>query len=255
MSHHSSWNIPLLLSLLALLFLYWLLIGFLKKRNHEQIQITKKRIYSFTAGCLLLFITFGSPLAYYSHTYLTIHMLQMSILCFIIPPLLIYGMPASAYGTFIPHFIKKLPSSTAALVFAFFFFLYHMPGIFNQVNTHHLTHIAYHALLFLSALLMWLPSLFHFITKGTGRPKKTYFSFMMLVTMPACVLLLFANHELYSIYQPVHGDERLFSAITDQRISGLLMIILHQLAMYAAAKLNQKHSPDIHVPPTSASSA
>ena len=53
----------------------------------------QKKAILFFLSLALLFLIIGTPLAALSHLSFSLHMLQMSLLYFIIPPLILAGIP------------------------------------------------------------------------------------------------------------------------------------------------------------------
>lgn len=86
------WNIPFLVGCLLIGFLY----VYLFVRFGDSDGSRKKPLFFFLALISLYAVT-GSPLAAASHLAFSLHMLQMSLFYFIIPPLLLQGIPGWLY--------------------------------------------------------------------------------------------------------------------------------------------------------------
>ncbi|MFC2947591.1 cytochrome c oxidase assembly protein [Virgibacillus sediminis] len=231
--HHSEqiWNVNLLIGLLVISILYLLGIRFLEKRSMKTV-VKNDQIASFIVACSLIFLSFGSPMAMHSHHYLSIHMLQMSMLCFIIPPLLIYSLP-------LDYLKKRLQLFKFPLVgiisFASIFYFYHIPQVFDWMMSSQFVHILFHLLLFSAAIIMWLPLTPKLINEVLGDKRKRYLNYKMWLIMPPCMFLLVMNIEVYGIFQ-AHSHGKIFSNMMDQRLSGIIMIILHQLSIFVYSR-------------------
>lgn len=117
----SLWNIPLLAALICIAGLYLLLYKYVMK-----VKIYHQQPLLFFCSLLLLYVTIGSPLASISHLSFSFHMIQMSILFFIIPPLLLLGIPKQLWlqirGL---RWLKGISPFAALCAFAVLFFIYH----------------------------------------------------------------------------------------------------------------------------------
>jgi cytochrome c oxidase assembly factor CtaG len=235
--HHPEpiWDIQLLFGFVLISIFYLLLTRYLNNKSEDSRTISKSQIVAFLSACFLFYLTFGSPMAAHNHHYLSVHMLQMSVISFIIPPLLIYSLPYAL--------LKKLVSFLkypigGVLFFAFLFCLYHVPPVFDWLMTSHFLHIVSHVILFGAALIMWLPFSPKLANQVLGNSERKYMNFMMWFVMPPCIFLFVMNMELYAMTQ-VHDHGKIFSNMTDQRLSGAIMILLHQVSMLTNMKANK----------------
>src|SRR5690625_4457397 len=82
------WNIPWFIGLICVTAIY---IFFIKRYTNMQLKHGQPLLFFF---CLcLMYVTLGSPLAAISHFSFSLHMIQMSILYFIVPPIFLLGIP------------------------------------------------------------------------------------------------------------------------------------------------------------------
>ena len=237
MHHHPEpvWDSNLLIGLLVFSIVYLLIIRFMDKKESEPTRITNLQIIAFFVACSLFFLTFGSPMAAHNHHYLSVHMLQMSVISFVVPPLLIYSLPYT--------FLKKLVSLikypiVGVLFFASIFCFYHVPPLFDWLMSSHFLHTISHIILFGAALIMWLPFTPRLAGQVLGKNERKYMNVMMWFVMPPCIFLFVMNMELYAMTQ-VQDHGKIFSNMIDQRLSGVIMILLHQLSMLTNMKANQ----------------
>ena len=152
-----TWNIPFCIFLITIATMYF---TFLKGKN---IRFISRQPFLFCLGICLLYLAIGSPLLTISHLSYSLHMIQMSALFFIVPPLLLLGTPHFMYKRFIciPS-VKKFKTigitpKVALIVFSLLFFIYHFPGILTYLTERAFIHQGYVSLLFILALFMWLP--------------------------------------------------------------------------------------------------
>src|SRR5699024_5259569 len=114
--------------------------------------------------CLsLIYVTMGSPLAAISHFSFSLHMIQMSILYFIIPPIFLLGIPDPLFQQLrkIP-IIKKVRTFIfspviSLFIFAVLFLLYHLPYVLKILSQYPVGHTIYEISLFILAFHMWWP--------------------------------------------------------------------------------------------------
>lgn len=185
-----------------------------------------------------MYISQGSPLAFYGHHYsFSLHMVQQSIQYFIMAPLLLFGLPDHLIHTVLRHrlwgriinfFTRPL---LAVVLFNMLFSLYHVPLIFDAVSNNAFIHFVFHALLQLSAFGMWWP----IFAPETGRKPLSYmmkigymFANGVLLT-PACALIIFADHLLYKSYQNTLPFLNLFTPLEDQQLGGVLMKLIQEI--------------------------
>lgn len=97
------WNIPLLIGLavFSMVYLYFL------KLLPDSTAFRKQTLFFFFTLAILYFCI-GSPFTQFSQLSFSLHMVQMSILYFIVPPLLLLGIPYPLYQRVIKlSFVKK----------------------------------------------------------------------------------------------------------------------------------------------------
>lgn len=234
------------------LILYLLVLAKVRQLN----RLIVKKITCFLLGLVLINLCFGSALNFYSHLLLSVHMLQMSLLCFYIPVLILSGIPEfKVHPRF--QFLGKPRNSKfyhrAILgLFAFLFTFYHFPVVFNTVMSDKTLHDFSQGFLIVLSFLVWWPVTASSYEKESNKLKRNYIYKMLLLLMPACLFLIIANKGLYKVYNdPIFLSKTLrvcispninmkpyfiklsfLSTIGDQRLGGMIMIISHKLASY-----------------------
>jgi putative membrane protein len=215
-------------------------------------------LFSFTM--LLLYFIKGGPVDLMGHLMFYAHMIQMAILLFIIPPLLIVSIPDWVWMNLRqrPIFKRAFNFLTKPL-FAIIFFntlfsLYHVPAVFDVIKTSMFLHEFYTGLLMLFSLLMWWPLVnrieeYHSIT---GLKKVAYIFVGSALILPACALIIFNSTPMYATYTnpelwakslelcvpsstlallDLSGPEMFssMSALHDQQLGGVLMKVIQEL--------------------------
>src|SRR5699024_6242385 len=99
LQEHVIWDTDLLIGILCIALLYILLLHRLRT-----IKMYQKHVILFLLVLGLLYITIGSPLSRISHFSFSLHMIQMSILYFIIPPIILLGIP----NPMLDHILHRL---------------------------------------------------------------------------------------------------------------------------------------------------
>lgn len=230
-----SWNLPLFFGLLIAAMLYTLYTKCWTKGRLLSIQTAL-----FTLGTILFYMLIGSPLQTLSHLSLSLHMLQMSLLYFFVPPLLVLGLPILAEKNS-SQLALRIPAKLSLYVFAALFFIYHLPSALTYFSLHTSFRMTYEILLLVLAFFMWWP-----LTNNTF-PKKRQFALQSgMVLMPACLLLIVtafmnagSNPLLTNLAAPLclPADAPFkplpapFNTSFDQAAAGFFMLALHKFAI------------------------
>lgn len=187
----------------------------------------------------------------------------MSILYFIIPPILLLGIPNLLFLQIwkIP-LIKKIckicfTPMVALIVFAVLFLLYHLPVVLNIFSQSPFVHNGYIFLLLLLSFSMWWPLVAPDPKKRFCKIQKKRYAFLSgLVLMPACILFIF-NVLLGGMNNPfitqitVHlctpsqaGSLNLlpfpFNTKYDQIMAGTLMLGIHKSSIMLSFHLGSR---------------
>src|SRR5699024_4348523 len=83
-----EWNIPLFSLLICIIFIYIILLKRFTNLKNNYLQPIL-----FVLGFGLFYLTIGSPISDIIHLSFTLHMIQISMLYFIVPPLILLGIP------------------------------------------------------------------------------------------------------------------------------------------------------------------
>lgn len=244
--------------------LYFLYTGPWRKRFGDVEAPTVKTQLLFYGGLLLLYIVKGSPIDLMSHIMMGAHMIQMALLYFLVPILLIRGIPAWMAQRFIELPVVK-PVFTLftfpLMGLAFFnslFPIYHIPVIFDFSKASQSAHIFITVLLFIAAVFMWWPIVATVKKYDTLQPllKIGYLVISAFLVSIACALIIFANDPMYEAFSSngawiqsltlcvpsdvltgltdagaLSGPDMFspFSLVEDQQFGGIVMMTLQQI--------------------------
>jgi len=241
LEHPLVWNIPLLLGLMGIGVIYVVLI-----RRFTEHKIHHKQPFLFFLSLTLLYLTTGSPLSTLNHLSISLHMLQMSVLFFVIPPLFILSIPET-----FPPMIQRLNISPLAALFAFAFLFscYHVQVVLTYLSLHSVIHNSYLILLLLLSFIFWHPIV---------RKQDKRFAFLSgIVLLPACSLLIlsglfgtstnpFLSGMMASLcitpssLSSLHLLPPPFNTRADLIIAGVLMMGMHKFALFLTTRLKNR---------------
>ncbi|MFD1363634.1 cytochrome c oxidase assembly protein [Lentibacillus salinarum] len=255
------WNIPFLAGCLLVGILYVYLFGRFKQNDDAR----KKPLFFFLALISLYAVT-GSPLAAASHLAFSLHMLQMSLLYFIIPPLLLLGVPARLYRRI--RELRVWPTcsnsrrfflpKTSLLMFGALFLLYHLPFVLDLLAQYSLLQNVYSVMLFVLAVSMWMPIASPDSNERLAwQEMKRYAWLSGAVIMPACVVFIanaflggmsnpFGSQYMPQLCTPVQSDSvngllpYPFHSEYEQAFAGVLMLGVHKASILMSCRLGNK---------------
>ncbi|MGB3305408.1 MAG: cytochrome c oxidase assembly protein [Thermomicrobiales bacterium] len=203
------------------------------------------RIIAFWCGLLTLFIALASPLDTATATVFSAHMIQHVLLIAVAPPLLLLGSPLTVMMNGLPRSWRRplartgtrpLPAvvlgfltlpAVAWILHATTLWLWHEPALYQAAVRHEGIHLAEHATFVITALLYWwtiVPA--SRTAKNSLGPGMGILSVFAMGMQGAALgaLLTFWGGVIYPVYI---GRSELwgFSALSDQRLAGLIMWI------------------------------
>lgn len=254
------WNIPLFVSLLSLALVYaW----FISRKT--TLKLYQHQPLLFFLGLSLLYVTYGSPLSAFGHLSFSAHMFQMSILYFMVPPLLLLGMSNLPLpGRISSHLVKMLSKLIVKPVvtltsFAILFFFYHLPMVLTTLSKTPLMQYGYILFLFFLSLAMWWPIIApthqeHF----NPEQKKRYALLSGVLLLPSCLLFIL-NSLLDGMSNPFLAQLTVmlclpaqfnafdllpfsFNTRLDQFMGGVLMLGMHKIGLALTFLLGEKLS-------------
>ncbi len=195
--------------------------------------VSRLQLTCFISGVIALLVASDWPIHDLGERYLfSVHMLQHLVLSIIAAPLLLLGTPAWLARLILSpvwllrtvrYLSRFLP---ATILFNAVVVLTHIPAVVDAALRNGIVHFAIHALVLVSALIVWMPLASPLPEVPRLAPLlQMAFLFLQSVvpTIPAS-FLTFGEQPLYRFYEDV---PRLFgtTAMDDMQIAGLIMKI------------------------------
>lgn len=237
----------LILFTLGVVWLYAVLIGPLRKTIAGEVPFPRLQAFTFLTAVAIGYVSVASPLDQLGEDYLlSAHMVQHNLLIYVVPPLLILGVPLWL-GEWLFRFkplrlIWKVLTHPvlAGLVFVMVFTMWHFPALYEAALNHKLIHMLEHASMMGSALLIWWVLLSRFPSvPALAYPLQMLFIFFVAVGhMPIIMFLISANEVLYPTYEFAPRILDYLDPLEDQILGGILMSLANfvfSMAMFARA--------------------
>src|SRR6266481_2502474 len=101
------WEFPVSLTLALLLAAALYLRGWISTRSASAGAIPAWKVSNFFLGVALVWTAWGSPLAAYDHSLLTVHMVKHLLLMTFAPPLILLGEPMRVFWDGMPLFARN----------------------------------------------------------------------------------------------------------------------------------------------------
>jgi len=230
-AHPEVWVLVIAVSLLG----FWAVkvIG-PKVVDPGQKVVSKRQKITFIVATVLLFVSADWPLHDIAEDHLySAHMLQHLLITFIIPPLFLLSIPMwlanllVVSDTFSSQIIRKLSHPVVAgVIFNALVALTHWSGFVQFSADSGIFHYTIHVLLFITALLMWLPVVSPIPELRLSLPGQMIYLFLMSIipTVPAA-WLTFAEGTVYNHYDDGYQMWGI-SVQSDQQAAGLIMKLL-----------------------------
>jgi putative membrane protein len=197
-------------------------------------RATRRQIALFSSGVGVLLLASDWPIHDLAEQYLYFfHMIQHLLMILVAAPLLLLGTPEWLARTVLKRTrlmrpVRFLGRPIPDLIqFNLIVVLSHWPLIVNGTLENHPLHFVAHAVLVVSALIMWLPIVSPLPEIPQARPptKMLYLFLQGIVPTVPASFLTFGSTPLYHFYEHV---PRLWgiSALTDMQLAGLIMKIV-----------------------------
>lgn len=224
------WHPGVLAGVLAVQACYLLAVGPLRRRLFgDAPPASRAQVLAFLTGTAAVYASEGTPLHVMAERYLfSAHMLQHVLLTMVLPPLVLAGTPPWLLDPAVRP-LRPLLAPLAAPVPAFLLFngvyaAWHLPALQGLALRQHGLHLAQHATMVATALLMWMPLLSPTPLLPRLREPGQLLYICLLVTIQMVLFgpITFADRVLY----PWYADApRLWGLdpITDQQLSSLVM--------------------------------
>jgi putative membrane protein len=236
---HGSWEFPALLTLTLLLAGSLYLRGWISTRS---VSIPAWKASSFLLGLVLVWMAWGSPLAAYDHSLLTVHMIKHLLLMTVAPALILLGEPVRVFWIGMPlsarrslrRVLRRSPLRRFARMVtrpelcwtlsALTLVVWHIPALFTLGLRSATWHTLEQAMFFGAGLLFWWPVIQPWPSASTV-PRWSLLLYLFLATLPCDILsgfLVFSDRVAYPVY---FSTPRLlgFSVLEDQQCAAALM--------------------------------
>lgn len=203
------WSPWFLLIIILGMALFLLLATKMRHRFQDTHPVTKKQLFFFMTGMVLLYVIKGSPIDLLGHILFSVHMVQMAALLLIVAPLIMMGIPNWMWkNVFDIKIIERIFSLLtkpllSLLLFSGLFSVYHIPLILDSVKLSAPLHAFFTITLFFAAVFFWWP----IINTLKGQPKLHglkkigYIILSAILITPACSLIIFVDYPVYETYQ------------------------------------------------------
>jgi len=229
-------------------FVLLLVVGYafgLRALRRRGEHASRGRIVSFTAGILVLWIASDWPIGALGAGYLvSVHTVQYLLFVMAAAPLLLHGLPTPLLRTITtPGPLRASARAAnrplvAFLVFNVVMLGTHLPPVVDGLGETQLGTFAIDMAWLVSGLFFWWPVLAPLPELGAlPHPGRILYLVLnvFIPTVPAS-FLTFADYPLYALYElspPIEG----ISAVTDQRVAGLLMKVVGGFTIFGAASV------------------
>jgi len=195
---------------------------------------SKRQIALFSSGVLVMLLASDYPIHDLAEHYLYwVHMIQHLLFTLVAAPLLLLGMPEwlarrILKRTRLMNPVRFLSRPVVGLIqFNLILVLSHWPVVVDGTLRDHPLHFVAHAVLLISAVLMWMPVVSPLPEVPQARPptKMLYLFLQTIVPTVPASFLTFGTTPLYKFYEHV---PRLWgmSALEDMQVAGLIMKIV-----------------------------
>lgn len=192
--------------------------------------VSRRQVGAFAAGLASILVVSTWPVHDLGERLFSAHMVEHLVLALVAPPLLLGGTPAWLWRWLLQPVLGAARFVTRPLIALLLFngvlAALHAPFVVELMLRSEAAHLGLHGLLFGSALVMWAPVLNPLLElPRLSYPARMFYLFLqsLVPTIPAS-FLTFGDTVIYRFYETV-PELWGISAITDQRMAGLLMKI------------------------------
>ena len=227
----------LLITLLAVGWLYALGTGPLRKHIAPQATFPIKEVILFYSGLIIIYLSVGSPLDQIGEQFLfSAHMVQHMLLIYVSPVLFILGTPTWLIDCLLkPIWLRKsmrvlTHPALGGLLFIFIFTIWHVPVLYEAALHDKRIHILEHWTIFLPGILMLWP----YLTTSKQVPRSSYgvrmvaIFLLMVGQLPVFAFLSFVGKPLYPTYVWAPRIVGL-DPLSDQILGGIIMKIVNMI--------------------------
>jgi putative membrane protein len=230
-----EWNAdPVLVAGLAALGVAYAVAVARRGRVEASAPVGARRAVSFAGALVVLASVLTGPLHDLSDYYLfSAHMLQHLVLVFVMPPLLLYGIPPwMARALIAEPLLRRLgrtltrPSGAFA-AFNVVLVAWHLPPLYNLAMDVHPVHIVQHLMIMAVSVILWWPLLSP-LPELPRAPYPVQMLYLFVVGLPMVVVAIFITMSDSVLYRYYAAAPRVFDWLSphgDQHLGGLIMWI------------------------------
>jgi cytochrome c oxidase assembly factor CtaG len=256
----TTWTVepPIMLGIAVTALLYLRGVAYSKKRGLAQ-HLRGWHIASFFAGLLVLVVALESGIDTHADDLLWVHMVQHELLVLVVPPLLLFGVPAlplwravplaarrSALGWVLRQRWLRLIERTLGrffgsprvtwVLFTGIFTLWHLPALYDLALTNDAIHAFEHLLFLGTGLLFWAQVV-------PSRPLRPRLSYAMravyligfgLASNVLDTVLMFSTRPIYPHYASLSRSSTDMTALVDQHVAGGIMSVSSMIILFVA---------------------
>ncbi|MDC3416193.1 cytochrome c oxidase assembly protein [Aquibacillus salsiterrae] len=219
--------------------IYLLLTGTFRKYFEQSKPVKLYRKVLFLSGIVIGYITIGGPLSILSSYLFSVHMLSMSLLYFVMPPLIFFGIPDwMLRPLFNVGVIKKIVTACnrpwiIVVVFNALVSFYHFPIIFDYFTENPGLGLLARTIMLIMAYCMWwniicpLPEMELF----SDLLKLGYILLNVVLLYPVCVMIMFSSSLMFHAYTGVPQLFGFLPPLEDQRAGGIFMNVIQEFTL------------------------
>ena len=231
----TAWSAdPVVVSGLALLGGAYLAATLWHRRLDPDARVEPVRAVAFACALMVLLGSLTGPLHDLADYYLfSAHMVQHLLLAFLMPPLLLHGIPAWMARPLLRHPTvlragRRLTRPSGAFAaFNLVLVAWHLPPLYNLAMEAHPVHIAQHLMIMAASVLLWWPLLSPPRDLPLA-PHPVQLLYLFIVGLPMVMVSIFitmADSVLYPYYAAAPRVWTALSPLADQHLGGLIMWI------------------------------
>lgn len=238
----ANWDFELNLVFIGVSIAYLLLTGPYRRWFPNSEPVPGKTKMFFLFAMIVYYFALGSPIRVIAAELFSMHMMQMSLLYFVVPPLLWLGIPAYMIRPLLNiKVIRKLwnfftKPLISLVVFNGSLSFYHLPLVFEAIMNNQVLHNVTHGFLLFAALTMWWPIISPVKEFDRLRPIPKIgliFANGFLLT-PACAIITFTDIVLFDTYSQMSQLAPIMSPLHDQQFGGVIMKIMQEIVYVTA---------------------
>lgn len=225
--------------ILAVVWMYAMLIGPLRKRLDPAAAFPRAEVTWFALAVNSFYGAVGSPIDAAGENFLfSAHMLQHNMLMYLtaafsvmaLPAWLVDGLLSRARWT-LPFFRVLFHPVVAGFLFTFTFYGWHAPALYEWALHNKVVHSIEHLTMLGTSIIMFWPILSRskLLPQINLGAQILYLFVLMVAQIPLFGILTFAEHPLYPTYEYAPRLIEDFDPLSDQVFGGLLMKVANML--------------------------